>query len=117
MPKPNHLNSSQILTGRFESRPIKTLIISNVCMLLILAAIGFGLGMIFSANTDKLYGDHCAQDIDCKANMNYVCNSGKCDCVSDTFYESASKGCGKRSFKRRYLNNNQIKGKTKSFKK
>jgi hypothetical protein len=95
VPKPNHLNSAQILTGRFESRPIITFIITNVCALLILAAIGFGLGMIFSANTDKLYGDHCTQDEECKAKMNYVCNLGKCECNTDTYYESASNGCGK----------------------
>ena len=89
------MNPAQILTGSFESRPIKTFIIANACMLLVLAALGFGIGMLFSINTDKLYGDHCTINEDCKANMNYVCNYGRCDCKIDTFYESPSKGCGK----------------------
>jgi hypothetical protein len=36
--------------------------------------------------------------------MNYVCNFGKCECNTDTFYESVSKGCGKYSW-----NQHQIK--------
>ena len=70
-------------------------IISNAGILLIVTAIGFGWMALFNTVTIKMYRDHCSYDDECATDMNYICQSGKCDCSSDTYYLSASYGCGK----------------------
>jgi hypothetical protein len=69
-------------------------LITNVTFLLVLTAIGFGWMAYINTITYKLYGDHCVDDKDCATDMNYICQNGKCDCLSTTYYVSAKSGCG-----------------------
>ncbi len=71
---------------------------TNLGVLLVLVAVGFWWMLFFNSITNKLYGDHCADDKDCATDMNYICQIGKCGCTSDTFYLSASAGCGRNCF-------------------
>jgi hypothetical protein len=82
-------------SAEFSLRSAVTFILINISAFFILLVIAFGLILLISNESTSLYGDHCDKNEDCKAEMNYVCNLGKCDCNTDTFYESASKGCGK----------------------
>ena len=69
-------------------------LITNVTFLLFLIAIGFGWMAYINTVTTKLYGDHCSDDKDCAADMNYICQQGQCGCLSTTYYVSAKIGCG-----------------------
>jgi hypothetical protein len=55
--------------------------------------------VLFNSVTIKMYGDHCVHDKDCATDMNYICQNGKCGCTSDTFFSSASSGCGNTKIK------------------
>ncbi len=81
---------------------------TNIGLLLILSAIGFGWMAYFNSITIKLYGDHCVYDSDCALDMNYICQNGVCNCTSTSYYNSARLGCGKvRIFYFFYININQ----------
>ncbi len=99
--------------------PLLSIFIVNILFLLVVSAIGFGIGIgvsfkckqinfmqysfkntkkvnlfYFLSKAKKLYGDHCRIDSDCSSRLNYECQSGVCNCTSTTFYKSASEGCG-----------------------
>jgi hypothetical protein len=67
---------------------------ANVSLFFIIATIAFGWMAVFNVVGIKMYGDHCKFDEDCATDMNYICQNGKCDCTSTTFFLSASSGCG-----------------------
>ena len=71
--------------------------LSNVVAILALAAIGYGIFYSVNIQQSKLYGDHCKSDDDCQANKNLICQSGKCMCSQNTYYDSSSFAgkCGK----------------------
>ena len=88
--------NKRVFLGRVSLSPCAFALAINILALLALAAIGFGIGMIFSTNSNRLYGEHCYWDSDCVKSMNMVCSNNKiCECPSTAYYKSLSTGCGK----------------------
>ena len=91
--------NKRVYLGHFSLSPCSFALLINLLALLALAAIGFGIGMIFSTRSTRLYGEHCTSDADCIQSMNMVCSNNKmCECPSTAYYKSLAIGCGKHIF-------------------
>ena len=70
-------------------------LMANLIVLAALCFFGFWLGIIFTSNSARIYGEHCKTDSDCVKNMNYVCSNGLCNCTTTTYYIGLQSPCGK----------------------
>lgn len=73
-------------------------LLTNLVLILALAAIGYGIIYSTNGKQSRLYGEYCKSDSDCKSSKNLVCQSGKCLCSSTTYFDSSSTftgSCGK----------------------
>ena len=86
---------SKAFMGFFAMEPWLFDLLTNVILLFVLTAIGFGIIYAVNLKQSKLYGEHCNTDDDCKSNQNLVCQSGKCSCSSTTFFDSTDTLTGK----------------------
>ncbi len=91
---PKFVRNLSVYRDLFAINPLVFLIGINAGLLFTIVAIGFGWMALFNVVSIKMYGDHCKFDEDCATDMNYICQNGKCSCVSATFFLSASSGCG-----------------------
>ena len=94
-------SEKKVFMGLFAMEPWLFFLITNTVLIIFLCVIGLWInyGINSTKYPDKLYGEQCISDIDCKSGYNYICTDGKCACSSTTYYDtnpgSFSGSCGK----------------------
>jgi len=86
-------DAKKLYSNKFLIHPCFCALIVNLLILIVLAAIVFGIGTGLDPYYKRIYGQHCKIDSDCDSSLGLLCQNDLCNCSSSTFYNSTKMFC------------------------